>query len=46
MKYSIVLQVSVGILPRGSFHIVDLAEIYFKLLESYRLGFQDDWKIN
>lgn len=33
MKYSVVFQASVGILPRGSFQIVDLAEIYFKQLQ-------------
>lgn len=30
MKYSVVLQVLVGILPCGGLYIVDLAEVYFK----------------
>lgn len=33
MKYSIVFQASVDILPCGSFQIMDLAEIYLKQLQ-------------
>lgn len=36
MKYSIVFQASVGILPCGDFQIVDLAGIYFKQLQDYK----------